>query len=454
VSFFNRNKDRYQRGLNVGRSRRNDAYLRRFGLYQSLGGTFSEEKVSDGELLECATNEPLGYRLTYTIARDTVNCGFNILKDDGITTHNYNNSVQDSFKKYDVLQAGAFAYQLERIFGRSWLVKIDPDKHQKWEGEDIIYTAFSNPSLATNFKHTWDRYRKFQPVEFNVKFGDLGEQVRLSIDPEDYYFLLTRPVNDSDEGISILQPCWNDLVNLRTMRVAFTERVRKYGGFPHIKVVGGNDYVLQQAQEKWGDFDELKEAWSNEETDIDMKGLGGVQLDPNKFLEPYIRQVAISSETPMPILSGMESGQLKSGQINLSGVYALISNNQSSLTDMGRWMSTSVHSDLSNFRLDWNLEYAISDIDRLAMRQIEVDNAVKLRPYITDKAFARILEIDEKDVEKNYQEKMNPFGMGSPFGGGKPDGDVKSSNPATEEKGRKFGEKKDKKLRGVRGNAT
>ena len=452
MSFFNRNKNRYQQGLTSHRRRRNDAYLRRFGLYQSVGGTFLEEKVSDGELYECALNEPLGYRLTHTIARDTINCGFNIYKDDGITLHNYNNSVQDSFEEFNMLQAGVYAYYLERIFGRSWLVKIDPEKHQKWEGEDVMYTAFSSPSVATNFAHTWDRYRNYKPVTFNVKFGDLGEQVKLTVDPEDYYFLLTRPINDSDQGISVLQPCWNDLVNLRTMRVAFTERVRKYGGFPHIKVVGGNDYVLQQAQEKWGDFDELKEAWSNEETDIDMKGLMGVSLDPNKFLEPYIKQVAISSGVPVPILSGMESGQLKSGQINLSGYYALVNNNQAALTDMARWKATSAHSGLSNFKVGWNSEYAISDIDRLAMRQIEVDNAVKLRPYITDESFARILEIDIEEIEKDYQEKMNPFGA-SPFGNqaeGGTDKDVKSSNPATEEKGRKFGEKKDKTLRGAK----
>jgi len=454
MSFFNRNKDRY-RGMSSHTSRRNDAYVRRFGLYQSMGGTFTSEQVSDGELLECSVNEPLGHRLTYTISRDTVNCGFNIYKEDGKTIHNFNKPIQDSFQEYDMLQAGVYAYQLERIFGRAWLVKIDPEKHQKWEGEDVMYTAFSNPSLSTNFKHTWDKYRNFKPVTFNVKFGELGEQVKLEVKPEDYYFILTRPISDNDIGLSSLQPCWNDLVNLRVMRTAFTERIRKYGGFPHIKVIGGNDFVLQQAQEKWGDFDELKEAWSNEETDIDMKGLGGVSLDPNKFLEPYIKQVAISSGVPVPILSGMESGQLKSGQINLSGYYALVNTNQSSLTDMGRWMATSVHESLKKFNLGWNLEYAISDIDRLAMRQIEVDNAVKLRSYVTDEAFARMLDMEIKDIEKDYQEKMNPFGQSI---GGKPNGDgsddVKSTNPVTEDKGRDFGDRKDKKLRAVKNSAT
>jgi len=442
MSFFQTHREKYQAYRSAHFGKRNDSYIRRFSLYQDIGRKVEHERINDSALLEAALNEPVGYRLVFIVGRDTVNCGFDIVKENNRDIHRYNDSVQSRFEEFNLNQTAVYAYQLERLYGRSWLVKIDPTEHDKVKGEKVFYTAFSNPDLAAGQKHTWDENREFIPVKFNLRFTENLSKIPIEVQPEDYYFLLTRPIDQSDNGLPVLQPCWNDLMNLHIMRKAFTERVKKYGGFPHIKVIGANDTVLQNAQEKWGDFDELKEAWSNEETEIDMKGLEGVQLDPNKFLEPYIRQVSISSGYPMPILMGMESGQLKSGQINMSSVYALIYNNQESLKGMGEWMARSVQPNLANFNIRWRLEYAISDIDKLSMRQIEIDNAIKLRPYITDDAFARMLGIDVKDLRK--EPPQTQFGFNKPF---PPQNSIKYKNFITEDVGRNFGDKKDKKLR-------
>jgi len=455
MSFLNRyRQNRYDDQVKPMIATRRDSYTRPFSLYQQQAGTFGSLSVSDGALLEASLNEPVAHRLVYKVARDTMASGFDVVTDEG-KIHNFNTTIQTNFEKTNLYQAGTYAYELDRLYGRSWLVRLDPSKQKEMKGEDVIYTAFSNPNLASTTSSTWDEYRNFQPVEFNLKFTEKGTNIKVKVEPEDYHFLLTRPYNSEDVGVPILQPCWNDIVALRVMRSSFTERTRKYAGFPHIRVLGANDYVLQKAQEKWGDFDELKEAWSNEETEIDMKGLEGVSLDPQKYLDPYIQQVAIATAYPLPILKGMESGMLKSGQINLASYYSLLTINQEALKLMGEQMAKWEHPTISNFNVRFRLEYAVSDIDRLSMRKIEIENAVALRPYVTDEAFAEMLQLEPTDIE-NRAEKM--FGQGgSPFGGdpnqqpfGKKPDPGEGKQPSEDETGRKFGEKKDKNLRSER----
>lgn len=446
-SFINRYRHRYDHVPKPLITVRRDSYIRPFSLYQQKAGTFGSMSISGASLLEASLNEPVAHRLIYKVARDTMNAGFDVVTEKG-KIHNYNTQIQSNFESTGLMDAGEFAYELDRLYGRAWLVRLDPKDHKQMKGEKTIYTAFSDPNLVTTTQNTWDESRQFQPVEFNLRFTEKGSMTKVKVKPEDYHFLLTRPFNSTDHGVPILQPCWNDIVALRIMRTSFTERTRKYAGWAHVRVLGANDYQLQKAQEKWGDFDELKEAWSNEETEIEMKGLEGVSLEPQKFLDPYIQQIAIASGYPLPILKGMESGQLKSGQINLASYYSLITNNQESLKGMGETMSKWSHDSLANFNIKFRLEFAISDIDRLSMRKIEIENAVALRPYITDNAFAEMLKLEDKDIE-DRAEKM--FGQGQPFQAGQPSGQsTEGKEPSEDETGRKFGERKDKSLRGER----
>ena len=181
-----------------------------------------------------------------------------------------------------------------------------------------------------------------------------------------------------------------------------------------------------------------------------MKGLSGVALNPEQFLLPYIEQISIASAIPVPILRGVESGQLKSGQIIMSSYYSVIANNQAGLKPVVEQNIKWINDSAKNFNVKWRLEFAISDIDRLSMREIEINNTVALQPFITRKAFSKYLKIPIEDLRD--EESFNGVGQFNPMGGNPIDDSTnkfgkKEVNPVKEDRGRKFGEKKEKNLR-------
>ena len=417
---------------------------RAFTLRLPDGSCFDGTRIDDYSLYECAVNDPIGFRLTFGGARDTVNGWFQIVDLVG-KKHTKNKDIQNKFEKTHMKKVLRKAYALARIFGRAWIIRIKDSKAET----GYNYYGISNLDLASDTQYTWDKNGKFIDIGVRLKFTSAGVIQSIPVTPDNYIFFMYEQGEMDDKGIPVLQAPWNDLISIRSLRDSFRKRIHKYGGFPHITVMGANKTVLTNAQDDWGDFDEMTEAWSNEETEIEMKGLEGVSLNPEVYYSPYIEQVSIATGWPMPILRGQESGQLKSGQINMSSYYAVISNYQDDLDipaeGLTKWMDESI----DNFNITWKLEYATSDIDRLAMREIKSRIAVTLQPYITRKAFAREIDLEIKDLisEEDWKES----GKTQSMSGDQSQNQLhqgKEDNIVTKDKGREANEKKEKNLRG------
>lgn len=416
---------------------------RAFTLRLPDGSCFAGTRIDDYSLYECAVNDPIGFRLTFGGARDTVNGWFQIVDLDG-KKHDNNKDIQNKFEKTQMKKVLRKAYALARTFGRAWIIRIKDTKAET----GYKYYGISNLDLANDSKFTWDENGKFIEIGVRLKFTDNSKIISKPIKPDDYIFFMYEQGEMDDKGIPILQAPWNDLISIRSLRDSFRKRIHKYGGFPHITIMGANKTVLSRAQDDWGDFDEMTEAWSNEETEIQMKGLEGVALNPEVYYSPYIEQVSIATGWPMPILRGMESGQLKAGQINMSSYYAVISNYQDDLTppaeSITKWMDESI----DDFNVTWKLEYATSDIDRLAMREIKSRIAVVLQPYISRKAFAREIDLEVTDLIS--KEEWTEAGKTQSMFGDQSQNQLhkgKEDNTVTKDRGRDIGDKKDKNLR-------
>ncbi len=421
-----------------------------FSLRLPDGSTFAGTRIDDESLYEAAVNNPIAHRITFGGARDTVNGWFTVVNLKG-KKHTKDTKIQEKFQKTDMKKVLRKAYALARIHGRAWVIRRkDTDAETGYK-----YYGISNRDLASDFKNTWDEKGVLKPIGVRLKFTNETSIISVLIDPKDYIFFMFEQGEMDDKGIPILQPCWNDLVSIKDLSDSFRKRIQKYGGWAHITIMGANKTILLKAQDDWADFDEMSEAWSNEETEIEMKGLEGVALNPEAYYRPYIEQVAISTGWPSPILRGMESGQLKAGQINMSSFYAVISNYQDDLTLTAEGLCAWMEEGLSDFNVDWALEYSISDVDRLNMREISVRTAVALQPYITRKAFATEAGLEVSDViseeewNKAKEPKQNTFGVTgdqseNPLHKGKED------NIVTKDQGREEGEKLEKTLRKVK----
>jgi hypothetical protein len=404
---------------------------------------FSQISISNPkQLFFIAVHDPIAYRITFKSCEDAINPWFTIVDFDN-RVHEKNKKVQEKLQAKNAKEKIRTVATWNEIFGRSWLTRSNPKnkEQERWH-------AISPLNLSDWKADVFDDKGELQPLSVIYEFQHFrGSQPKPEeVSPEDYLFHRSRPRGLSSLGISILEVCYDDLHYLYNIRRDMAERIRKYAGFPHAQIEGATTTLLQAYKNEYGDLNKLDELWSNEKLNLEMKGLEGTALNPDVYYKPFIEQIAIATGIPSPILRGTESGQLKSGQINLSSYYSVVSNIQAGITElieqMIEWVSPGL---MKKARIRWNMEFAYSDVDRAALNQIKVENAVSLQPYISDEAFARLLQdlgIKEEDIEE--KEQLNPFGQ--PFGNQQPNKEGEM-NPISEEAGREFGKTKNPKVR-------
>ena len=396
------------------------------------------------QLFFIAIYDPVAYRITFKSCEDAINPWFTIINFDN-QVHEKNKKIQEKLQSKNAKELLRTVATWNEIFGRSWLTR--DKKNETWN-------AVSPLDLRDWKADVYDELGNEQDIEVYYAFQQLGTQpTPITVSPKDYLFHRSRPRGLTSLGISILEVCYEDLHYLYNIRRDMAERIRKYAGFPHAQVEGATDSLLQAYKNQYGDLNKLDELWSNEKLKLDMKGLEGTALNPDVYYKPFIEQIAIATGIPSPILRGTESGQLKSGQINLSSYYSVVTNIQAGITEtaerMVEWISPGT---MKKAKIRWNMEFAYSDSDRVALAQIKVENAVALQPYITDAAFARLLSdlgIKEEDIEVK-QDQINPFG--SPLGDGEQPTQQKQMEVTAkkEEKGREAGQKKSPDVRSNR----
>ena len=395
-------------------------------------------RVSPYHLINTVMHDPIAFRLTYRTAEDSINGWFSIVDRKNKVIKN-EEDIQDQLQGYRAKDVIRLATTYELIFGRSWLTKLDD-----------VYHAISPTNLQLYNTDSFDEVGKNTKISVNYQFRTQNAGVEYEpVSPDNYFFHRTRPYDLTSQGLSILEVCYEDMHWGSNIRRDTAERLRKYANFVHIQVAQSDDTVLKKYKARYGDFNKLDEIWSDEKMTIAMHGLQGAAMNPEYYHKPFIQQVSIATGIPVSILLGMESGQLKSGQINLSSYYSVVSNTQFGITPCVEWLVDKIEpGTMKKNYIKFNLEYAYSDSDRAAINEMKVNQAVMLRPHISDKAFARLLApigITEEDIEEQeIEESFDPSG----FGGDKW-GKIgnEGMNPIEADQGRKFGEKKSKDVR-------
>lgn len=410
------------------------------------------ETVNPQQLLYLSLHDPIAYRITFKCSEDAINPWFTIVTQDN-KPHDDNAKIQELLQEKDAKKVLRQVCIGHEIFGRSFLTKFK----KKW-------VAINPLDLDTPKADAYDENGEFQTIQVRYQFQQLRAKTKASdltpVEPKKYIMLNTRPRGLTSLGTSLVEVCYDDLHYLYNIRRDMAERMRKYAGFIHVKIDGGTESLISAYKAKYGNLNKLDEVWSNKKLEMEMKGMEGTALSPDDYYKPFIEQISIATGIPSPILRGMESGQLKSGQVNLSSYYSVITNIQSGATAVAEWMVDDVKpGTMKEAKIRWNMEFASSEIDREAINEIRASNAVTLQPYISDDAFAKMLlplGITEKDILTQEQRNANNpmFGEGNDFGeGGSEDGDKPNSpfegkmNPVKEEKGREINLKKNPKVR-------
>ena len=421
---------------------REDNYLNPYTTFRKDFRAFGETSQAN---LWASINDPIANRMTYGVARDVV-FGWFTIRDKDKKPHDANKEIQEKLQKLHAKDKLTLLATYNEAIGRAWIIR-------KGKGDKEEWLTISDHNLVEPRADSFDEDGK--PTTINVKMEFTAVHKKTSsmlgdpFKPKDYVFYRTRPYDLTSRGRSIIGICREDLKFIWNMKKDTAERIRKYAGFPHIIIQDGNDSLIAKYKRRYGDFNKLREIWSNQGMEIKMLGLEGSSINPDYYYKPFIEQISIATGIPIPILRGAESGQLKSGQINLSSYYSVVSNHQQLLTpiveQLIEWVEPGV---MDEAVIDWNLEYAYSDMDVKAMQQIQVEMAVALRPHINDEAFAKLLfdvGITEKDIEEQPMKMFGGGGFDDEGEGGEPSKKSpfeSGMNPIKEEAGRKAGEKK------------
>lgn len=423
-------------GIGIG-VKRQDSFVKPYTLSNRNASPYG--MISPMQLFFIATHDPVAYRITFKSCEDAINPWFTILDQDD-KVHEKNKKVQEKLQKMKAKEVVKSVSTYNEIFGRSWVTR-----------KDDIWHPISPLDLNDPSADVFNEKGENQPIKVIYRFQHSGPSPQpIDVNPSDYIFFRSRPRGLTSLGISIIEVCYDDLHYLYNIRRDMAERIRKYAGFPHIKITDANDSLIQAYKSEYGDVNKLDELWSNDRLELIMKGLEGTALNPDVYYKPFMEQISIATGIPSPILQGSESGQLKSGQINLSSYYSVVSNIQIGATPLVESLIDWVEPDLmKKAKIRWNIEYALSDIDREAMNEIRVANAVSLKSYITDEAFARLLAdlgITKKDIKSQEEiQQSNPLFQQKfpPEDGEKPNSPFEGRmNPISEEKGRDFGDQK------------
>jgi len=132
------------------------------------------------------------------------------------------------------------------------------------------------------------------------------------------------------EGVSVLEPVWDDLTVLRNIRWGMGLTMYRYGScFPVVTVKGATKEQIDEYKREWGPLTAQTSMWTDENTTIEFKGLAGRALDPEPYYTPIMENISAGTSIPMAILRGAQAGQLAGSEVNEREYFKLISDCQS-----------------------------------------------------------------------------------------------------------------------------
>jgi hypothetical protein len=164
------------------------------------------------------------------------------------------------------------------------------------------------------------------------------------------------------QGLSVLDPVWDDLVTLRNIRWGMGQTMYRYGsGFPDITLKNRDLETINKWVES-GEFTNMsarKAFVHSENEEIDFKGVAGHELNPMNYYLPIMENISCASGIPLAILRGVQAGALTGSEVNQQEYYGLISDEQSAYEDGIRELINTIlkvglpESQIQDYELKW-----------------------------------------------------------------------------------------------------
>jgi len=356
----------------------------------SRGAGFGDS-ITDDDREWAVNREPVAYRVTYMVADDVFDKWFKV--DDPKTEGGdpeLDRKIQSVLRELEAQSKLTDALALERTYGWSLIIGAFSDAQTSTDLTKELKTGCELTDLAvypktkvTSIERERDpeSERFGEPVIYNVDRGS-GKRLRV-------HYTRTIQVQTRPTGLSILDPVWDDLTNLRNIRWGMGQTIYRYGsGFP-VLTLNGKTLEQIQAYVESGYFSNLMSRTyllKNEAMDIDFKGVQGSALNPEPYYKAILENLSAGTGIPEALLRGAQAGALTGSEVNEREYFKVISSIQSKVEPVVRQLIT------------WILPQTVGE---------EIDFEVNWRggfePTEKDKAATELMHQQARELETRYK---------------------------------------------------
>jgi hypothetical protein len=279
----------------------------------TAGAGFGEQ-ITNTDLTFAIKREPVAHRIVFAVAHDVFDNWFEV--DDVVTEgkdKDLNKQVQIELSKLNAKSVFTEMSVFERGYG--WAIIIvgyqDVGKTLADPVEDpqaIVELAAYTPTQIGRIIDDKDpkSLRFGLPEYYYVKrSSSLREKVHFSR----VLHFATRLLDHRYKGISVLEPVWDDLTNLRNIRWGMGQTMFRYGsGFPDVEIENATKKTLDDfiASNQFKELTARTYFVHSEKQKLEFKGAQGVALNPANYYAPIMENISTGSNVPMAILRGAQ----------------------------------------------------------------------------------------------------------------------------------------------------
>lgn len=310
----------------------------------SAGGGEYGATITDDARTFAVTREPVAHRVVFTVAHDIFDNWFELeLEGDetGEKSKKFDKAVQEKLNILKAKQELALMSVYERAYG--WAILV---LGYEQSGDFDLSDPLGQPTGLRDIKaygktqvgrvdcdKDKDSDRYGLPLFYNIKRAGIAAYLKVH-HTRVIHFATRRKyeANKSEwEGMSVLDPIWDDVVTLRNIRWSMGQTMFRYGsGFPKITLHGADKTKLEAYRDS-GAFENISARTyflGNETQDIEFVGTAGRALDPLNYYLPPMEHISAGTGIPLAILRGVQAGALTGSEVNQMEYYGLISDEQ------------------------------------------------------------------------------------------------------------------------------
>ena len=381
-----------------------------YGSTRTFGG-----KIPDSERVFASQREPVLKWLVSYVASDIFDNGFKVVEvgkeDDDTLDDAVQKALLELKAKKNLTRLTAF----ERRWGTSILLLAYSTTEDKVDWAAPLYNEEGNlpdgVELLQITPYPWNKVKVTQEIKdaSDLRYG-LPEFYDITRGSEATALKVhwTRVIHDAPrldehpyEGLSTMDPVWDDATGWRNIRWALYQMLWRYGmGYPHFSFEGAtqNDLDVWEAGGGLTDFFVRGVFLSNEKATVKFVGLEGATVAPKEYVDLAYGSMATGSRISQDLLKGVSAGAVTGSEVNLREYAKLISNEQSDVESVPielvrRLMETGqVEFDYENkaFALEWGSAFELNELDEA---RVHLQKSMALK---NDTEYLTLDEVREK----------------------------------------------------------